>query len=96
MRKYRIRSEVDVQRNGVTRTSYYPEYRWLWLWFIPIWYPTETWGIMAEDAKPFSSLLGAKESIQAHLKNWNKQYVKTHHKIYKVCIQESKESIELC
>lgn len=95
MKKYRIRVEHKTSRDGKRKTvSFYPEIAFKWFWIFPEWSPVEY--IIYDVAKSFSTLEGAKECIEIDLAKYNKEMVETHNKIYKVCIQESKESIELC
>ena len=95
MKKYRIREETITRVDGSREKYYYPEYKFIWLGFIPEWCPLTVYPFTNEGIA-YESLEEAKEEIQ---KNFDKQQRKTKtvtNKYYNICIQESKKSIDVC
>lgn len=94
MRKYRIREEVQTSRDKTkTKSIFFPEYNGGIL-FIPLWQGVVTGPFGSTYG--FNDLAGAKLAIEKDIQERNEELIHSKDIIYKVCIQKSKKSIDIC
>lgn len=94
MKDYRIREEVKTSRDKKKSVSrFYPEYNAGLKW-IPYWVAVVR-GYYG-SAESFTTMEAAKEAIEKSIAKEDKKLIYSKDIIYKVCIEKSKKSIDLC
>lgn len=94
MRKYRIREEIQTSRDKTRTVSrFYPEYNG-GIWLIPMWYGVVTGPFGSTYG--FANIESTKIAIEKDIEERSNELIHSKDIIYKICIQKSKKSIDIC